>query len=41
MFAFIEKMMAQIAVSSANAAAGSASWWLAYQPKEPKNMKNK
>ena len=39
MLTLIEKLMAQLAISSANTAAGTASTWLAYQPKEPKSIK--
>ena len=39
MFTLIEKVMAQLAITSANTAAGTASTWLAYQPKEPKSIK--
>lgn len=39
MFAFLEKLIAQLAISSANTAAGTASLWFGYQPKEPKSIK--
>ena len=39
MLTLIEKLMAQLAICSANTAAGTASAWFAYQPKEPKSIK--
>ena len=34
-----EKLMAQLAMMSAQMGAGTASLWNLYQPKQPKNMK--
>ena len=34
-----EKIMAQLALTSAEAGAGTASVWITYQPKQPKNLK--
>lgn len=36
----IEKLVAKTAIASAKIAAGSASAWNAYQPKEPRALKN-
>ena len=36
----IEAILAQLALWSAQSGAGLASSWNAYQPKEPKNIKN-
>lgn len=35
----IAQFLAKIALTTAKAAAGSASQWLAYQPKEPNELK--
>lgn len=34
-----EKIMASLALTSAEVGAGMASIWVTYQPKQPKNMK--
>ena len=35
----LKKFIAKTALASAKTAAGTASGWNAYQPKEPKNLK--